>query len=247
MKKNLTFLVLILILLINVAFASGRFKFEEPNFQGAGCRPGTTSVSSTSDGEVMTIIFDGLRAEVPQITGDNNNNELSADNPNPQSNRLTTLDRKVCNISIPIMVPVGQQISALEVSVDFRGYTMTERGTSAQIKSFLESVETRNRRSNTGNSAPFFLKKWSGITNEDWMINKKTVMPISGECSSNGNSRTLLKIKNVVHAENFNRILGSQSSAMISLDSQDMTGTMVFKMHTSICRGRGRSTQPEAF
>ncbi|HLE09766.1 MAG: hypothetical protein A2504_11385 [Bdellovibrionales bacterium RIFOXYD12_FULL_39_22] len=229
-----------LLLTTSLGYAAN-MRFENPTLRGTGCRAGTSSVTTSPDGQVLTIIFDDFIAEVPQYKGENDNNEASADNPVAQSKGMITLDHKVCNIAIPVVVPAGRVISALEVSSDFRGYTMTEEGAFAQFKSHLESWESGGGRNSANKDDSFFLKKWRGMTDENWTVSQRTVIPIKGHCIGHREDRVLLKLKNVIRAMDMSRTPGTRAHAMILLDSQDMSGLMTFKVKTAVC---GREVGP---
>lgn len=79
----------------------------EPAYGGTGCPAGTASVNVAPGGEAISILFDSYVAEAGRTTG-------------------RRLDRKSCNISIPVAVPQGYSVAIF--AVDYRGYNAVPRG-----------------------------------------------------------------------------------------------------------------------
>ena len=67
--------------------------FADPSYGGSGCPQGTASYSLTPDGQTLTMLFDAYLADPA---------------------------RKTCNISIPVHVPNGFQVS--NITADYRGF-----------------------------------------------------------------------------------------------------------------------------
>lgn len=71
-------------------------------YGGTGCPGGSASVTLSPDSTALSILFDTYVAEAGGNTG-------------------KTIDRKSCNISIPVFVPQGFSVAVFKV--DYRGYT----------------------------------------------------------------------------------------------------------------------------
>jgi hypothetical protein len=112
MKKILLTLGLSLAFLSNYAHAQSVLQLGYPAHAGSGCPAGTASASLTPDGSALTLLFDQY---VAQAGGDT---------------RLA-MDRKNCNISIPVLVPEGFSVSIL--TVDYRGFVSIPFGGSARF------------------------------------------------------------------------------------------------------------------
>ena len=78
---------------ITSAFAAPKVEILGASYGGSGCPGGSASVTVSPDGQELSVLFD-------QYSAQNN--------------------RKSCNLTIPIKVPSGYQISLF--SSDFRGY-----------------------------------------------------------------------------------------------------------------------------
>ena len=100
MKKMLSVSLLLSSISLS-AFAQNDISLGHPAYGGNGCPNGTASVTLSPDAKSLSIIFDQFLTEA-----------------GPSSGR--TLDRKSCNIAVPVHVPNGFSISVL--AVDYRGF-----------------------------------------------------------------------------------------------------------------------------
>jgi hypothetical protein len=78
----------------------------EAGYGGTGCPNGSASVTLSPDQKTLSILFDQYVVEAGGETG-------------------RVLDRKGCNISIPVKVPHGYAISLIKV--DYRGFNFLPR------------------------------------------------------------------------------------------------------------------------
>ncbi|MDC0254989.1 DUF4360 domain-containing protein [Bacteriovoracales bacterium] len=83
-----------------------------PGVGGNGCPAGTTSTTLSPDKKVLSIIFDEYMAEAGEGTG-------------------KRVDRKSCNMAIPVHVPQGLSVSLFKI--DYRGYVSTPIGGRAKL------------------------------------------------------------------------------------------------------------------
>lgn len=82
-----------------------------PGYGGNGCPQGSASVVLSPDNQQLSILFDSYVAQ----TGGGG----------------PTIDRKSCNLSIPVTVPNGYSYSI--VQVDYRGFNSLPRGARSQL------------------------------------------------------------------------------------------------------------------
>lgn len=87
-------------------------KIGLPAYGGNGCPIGSASSVLNDDSTQLSILFDSFAAEAGGLTG-------------------RQLDRKSCNLAIPVNVPQGYSISIIQT--DFRGYTNIPRGGEARL------------------------------------------------------------------------------------------------------------------
>ena len=83
-----------------------------PGVGGNGCPAGTTSTTLSPDKKVLSIIFDEYMAEAGEGTG-------------------KRIDRKSCNMAIPVHVPQGLSVSLFKL--DYRGFVSTPSGGNARL------------------------------------------------------------------------------------------------------------------
>ncbi|MDG0815250.1 DUF4360 domain-containing protein [Bdellovibrio svalbardensis] len=81
-------------------------------YGGTGCPAGSASVTVSPDQSSLSILFDSYVTEAGNTTG-------------------KTIDRKSCNISIPVTVPNGYSVAVFQV--DYRGFTAVPRGAQARF------------------------------------------------------------------------------------------------------------------
>jgi len=99
LHKFLKLLIITALLSVTASqvLAQPKVKVQGASYGGSGCPPNSASVTVSPDGEMLSILFD----------------KYTIDASKPPA-------RKVCNLSIPIVVPDGYQASLFEV--DYRGY-----------------------------------------------------------------------------------------------------------------------------
>src|SRR5687767_2321492 len=72
-----------------------------PAIGGSGCPQGTASAVLSPDGKTLSVLFDQFQVEAGRTTG-------------------KQIDRKTCDMGIPVHVPQGFAVSVLQV--DYRGF-----------------------------------------------------------------------------------------------------------------------------
>ena len=91
--------------LLNAVSASADYQdsveLGEPAYGGTGCPSGTASVTLSPDASSLSLLFDTYTVEAGGNTG-------------------KRVDRKGCNIAIPVHVPQGYSVSVFQV--DYRGF-----------------------------------------------------------------------------------------------------------------------------
>lgn len=101
------FLSVAAIMAISLQSEAQGLKIGVPAYGGTGCPSGTASITLSPDESAVSILFDHFVAEAGGMTG-------------------KRIDRKSCNLSIPVQVPQGYSVSVF--SVDYRGYNDVPRG-----------------------------------------------------------------------------------------------------------------------
>lgn len=136
------------------AFASDKVEIMGANYGGSGCPAQSASVSVSPDGQELSILFDKFSA-------------LGSD-PNQS--------RKSCNLSIPIKIPQGFQISLYDA--DYRGYVAPATQGTLRAEYFF-----------AGNRGPVFQRTFTGESNYNVRDSLATVADVWSACGDSSNMR----------------------------------------------------------
>jgi hypothetical protein len=124
-------------------------QIQGASYGGNGCPAGSASVSVSPDGQELTILFDRFSA---------------------------TNNRKSCNLSIPIRVPQGFQISLYDA--DYRGYVAPDTQANLRAEYFF-----------AGGRGPVFSRTFNGETNYNVRDSLATVANVWSRCGDSLNMR----------------------------------------------------------
>jgi hypothetical protein len=136
------------------AFAKQPVQIVGVSYGGNGCPTNSVTVEVGSDGQELSILFDKFIAQ-----GNDPKNS-----------------RKSCNISIPIKVPPGFQISLYDA--DYRGYVEPDTQGTLRTEYFF-----------AGNRGPVFERTFYGESNYIATDRPSTVASIWSGCGGNENMR----------------------------------------------------------
>lgn len=124
------------------------------SYGGSGCPDRSASVTVSPDGQELSILFDKFVAQ----------GNVSAET------------RKSCNLSIPIKVPQGFQISIYDA--DYRGYVAPQTSGNLRAEYFF-----------AGNRGPVFSRTFNGETNYNVRDSLATVADVWSRCGDSVNMR----------------------------------------------------------
>lgn len=139
---------------ISPAFAQQTVQILGASYGGNGCPDRSASVSVSPDGQELTILFDKFVAQ----------GNVSAEK------------RKSCNLSIPIKVPQGVQISLYDA--DYRGYVAPKTSANLRAEYFF-----------AGQRGPIFSRNFNGETNYNVRDSLATVADVWSRCGDSINMR----------------------------------------------------------
>ena len=172
-----------------------------PSTGGNGCPAGTVSANLSPDGQQLSILFDQFVAEAGPAVG-------------------KTLDRKSCNISIPVTVPGGYSISIM--AVDYRGF-----------------VGLPSRKANARFTAEYFFanmpgprmqRTFVGAQNTDYLIENDLV--ISAQVWSACGASTNLRVNASIMLQNTDWA----QDAIATVDSADISSGIIYQIAYRRCR-----------
>jgi len=245
--KMKIFAALILILSIET-LAEDVFTFERVTLRGTGCPQGTASVTTSPNQQSVSILFDRFMAEVPQTNAINDNDEAPIENGKLPHKMDRQMDHKVCRMEITASIPVGQKVESLEASIDFRGSTFLDEKTKGSFRSEMLKWEGIRGKGNNGRAIE--NKTWTGPVMDNWVISKVQNLDVKSNCARKDFKREEKKIvfilQNVLVARSMGR--NTEASAMLIMDSADMSGSLKLKIKTTSCEdpipGPGPTPRP---
>ena len=112
MNKKLASTIAIALSALSLTAHAQELRLGQPAYGGTGCPAGSASVTVSPDQSALSILFDSYITESGSATG-------------------RTVDRKSCNISVPVSVPSGYSVAVFQV--DYRGYNLVPRGGMAKF------------------------------------------------------------------------------------------------------------------
>ena len=198
MKKILA----IAALLVGSSFAGAAFADDialgKPGYGGTGCPDGSASVTLSPDAKSLSILFDEYYVEAGGSTN-------------------KSLDRKSCNIAIPVHVPQGLSVSIL--TIDYRGYNSLPSGARSvfNVEYFF-----------AGQKGPTFSKTFNGSLDKDYLITNKLKASalVWSKCGADVNLRTNSSI----------RVQTKQNKeALATVDSEDINAAIQYQLQWKKC------------
>jgi Domain of unknown function (DUF4360) len=175
---------------ITPAFASSnRVEILGASYGGSGCPAQSASVSVSPDGQELSVLFDKF------ITLGNNPSQ----------------SRKSCNMSIPIQVPQGFQISLYDA--DYRGYVAPATRASLRAEYFF-----------AGNRGPVFERSFNGEKNYNVRDRLAAIANVWSACGDSVNMRV-------------NASMSARGQGMATVDSFDLSHRgLVYHIRYRNCR-----------
>lgn len=159
---------------VSPAFAAPKVEIVGAGYGGSGCPGGSANVTVSPDGQELTILFDKF------IALGNNSRE----------------SRKSCNLTIPIKVPQGFQISLYDA--DYRGYVAPKTTGQLRAEYFF-----------AGGRGPIFERKFNGEKQYNVRDNLATVADVWSRCGDSLNMRV-------------NAAISAKGEGMATVDSFDL-------------------------
>lgn len=186
--------------LSTAAMAQG-LELGYPSTGGNGCPQGTVSANLSPDNQELTILFDQFLAEAGPGVG-------------------KTIDRKSCNISIPITVPGGYSVSI--VQVDYRGFIgLPSRQASARFSAEYFFAGMRG---------PRLQRTFMGAQDTDYLIDNR--LAVQAMVWSPCGAQTNLRVNASIMLSNRDR----RSDAIATVDSADVSSGILYQLQYRRCR-----------
>ena len=184
----------------SLTFAQG-LQLGYPSTGGNGCPQGTVSASLSPDSSELSILFDEFITEAGPAVG-------------------KRIDRKSCNISIPVSVPQGYSVSV--IGVDYRGFVaLPNRQTRATFSAEYFFANSRG---------PRFVKSFYGEQFGDYFLENDLL--VTAHVWSACGAQTNLRVNASMALTNSSRF----DDAMATVDSADISSGIIYQLQWKRCR-----------
>lgn len=181
------------------AFSQDTIQLGYPSTGGTGCPAGSAQASLSPDGSSLSIIFDQFVTEAGPSAG-------------------RTIDRKSCNIAIPVHVPGGYSISI--IGVDYRGFVSLPQGAQATMTAEYFFA---------GMMGPRFRQDFRGRMDQDYLFNNQIGVQAAvwSPCGADVNLRVnaAMMVRNTTYQD-----------AMATVDSADVNAGIIYQIQMRRCR-----------
>lgn len=199
MNKVYLFLSILSVLVsFNTAMASG-IRLGVPGYGGTGCPAGSASVTLSPGEDAISILFDQYLVEAGYTT-----------------NRK--VDRKSCNISVPVLVPQGYSVAVF--SIDYRGFLALPANTYASLKAeyFWAGIQ-----------GPRMERSGNGPLTSNYIV-RDDVVATSMVWSPCGQSVNL-RVNTSLMVQSNNRM----EQALATVDSADISSGLIYHIQWRTC------------
>jgi hypothetical protein len=174
-------------------------RIGQPAYGGTGCPAGTASVTLSPGEDAVSVLFDQFVTEAGRTTG-------------------RRLDRKSCNLSIPVSVPNGYSIAVFQV--DYRGFNAVPRGgyNKFDVEYFW-----------AGSRGPMFSRTFYGPLNDNYTITNNLVAQtlVWTPCGASVNLR--------VNASMMSMANSSMEQTVGTVDSADISSGLIYHIQWRRC------------
>jgi hypothetical protein len=199
MKIRKLFLAIALCSIANTANADD-IELGEPSYGGNGCPAGSASAVLSPDARQLSILFDSYIVEAGGNTG-------------------RTLDRKSCNVAIPVHVPQGYSVSILRA--DYRGFIAVPRGGQAQfnVEYFF-----------AGMRGPRLVETFNGPQDREYLIadTLSASAIVWSACGADVNLR--------INSSMLARTNSRRDAVLATVDSTDVDAQLIYHLQWRQCR-----------
>ena len=181
------------------ALAQG-VQLGEPAYGGTGCPAGTASVSVSPARDAVSILFDQYVAEAGRTTA-------------------RRIDRKSCNITIPVAVPSGYSVAVF--AVDYRGFNAVPSGGYSRFDAEYFWA---------GSRGPRISRVFNGPINDIYNLTDNLIATtlVWSPCGASVN----LRINSSMMAQSNSRM----DQTLATVDSADITSGLIYHLQFRRCQ-----------
>ena len=172
-----------------------------PEYGGTGCPAGTASVSLSPEEDAISVLFDQFMVEAGS-TG-------------------RRVDRKSCNLSIPVTIPQGYSVAIIQV--DYRGFNV--------IPAYGATTRLNTEYFWAGIRGPSYSHVFNGPNNQDFTLTNG-IMAQSLVWTPCGASINMRVNTSIMAQSNYN-----MDQTMMGVDSADITSGLIYHVQWRRCGG----------
>ncbi len=191
-------LLSLFLLCFSVTAHAGDIELGEPQYGGTGCPAGTAGIALSPDQKSISILFDQYVVE---------------------AGGSKTLDRKNCNIAIPVHVPSGYSVSVF--AIDYRGFVGLPSGARAQLNvNYFLAGQGRGVSSS---------KTFRGPNNDDYLTTDR--LGLEAIVWSGCGADTILRANTSMMVQTN----GRRDQALATVDSADVNAGLIYHIQWKRC------------
>ncbi|MCM2280598.1 MAG: DUF4360 domain-containing protein [Bdellovibrionaceae bacterium] len=194
-------LVTALVTVLSAAHAQAQtgIQLDYPAYGGNGCPNNSASVTLSPDQSQLSILFDQYIVEAGATTG-------------------KRIDRKSCNVRIPVKIPQGYSISVFQV--DYRGFNAIPSGgrSTFNVEYFF-----------AGSRGPRQTKTFRGPMNEEYLISDR--LGVEALVWSPCGASTILSANTSMMVQSNSRF----DQVLSTVDSADISAGIVYHIQWRRC------------
>ncbi len=199
MRKLLTTLFASAMLVAAMDAKADTLRLGDAAYGGTGCPAGSASVTVSPDQQALSILFDSYVTEAGYTT-------------NKQ------IDRKSCNITIPVQVPQGYSVAVF--AVDYRGFNALPNGGRSRFNAEYFWA---------GSRGPLMSRNFVGPLNSDYTLTNNLIASslVWAPCGASINLRVNTSMMVTTNS--------AYDQAMATVDSADVKSGMIYHLQWRRC------------
>ncbi len=200
MKVNILKMTWIILASLSLQASADDISIGHPDYGGNGCPGGSVSTTLSPDQKSLSVLFDQYVAEAGGATG-------------------KSLDRKSCNVAVPVHIPQGWSVSVFQV--DYRGFRSIPVGGNGQFRVEYFFAGARG---------PVLGQSFYGGEDGDYLLTHNLVASamVWSPCGADTN----LRINSSVQARTNRRM----DTALATVDTIDVKSGLVFSLQWRRCQ-----------
>ncbi len=178
---------------------SGGMRLGTPAYGGNGCPAGTASVSLSPDQTSISILFDQFLTEAGNTNG-------------------RRIDRKSCNLSLPVEVPQGYSVALFQV--DYRGFNAVPAGAMNRFEAEYFWA---------GSRGPRIARVFNGPMNDSYTVTDNLIATtmVWTPCGASVNLR--------INASMMSQTNRRMDQTIGTVDSVDLSNGMIYHVQWRRC------------